>query len=55
VLVTVGAMTLGALPKGLLFIKTHDFGAFNASGTSAGGAISAAAAIALFCSAAAPC
>ena len=33
---------------GLLFIKTHNFGPFNASGTSAGGAISAAAAIALF-------
>ncbi|MEO8888460.1 MAG: amino acid permease [Jatrophihabitantaceae bacterium] len=33
---------------GLLFIKAHNFGAFNASGTSAGGAISAAAAIALF-------
>ncbi len=33
---------------GLLFIKTHNFGAFNASGTSAVGAISAAAAIALF-------
>lgn len=33
---------------GLLFIKGHNFGAFNASGTSAGGAISAAAAIALF-------
>jgi APA family basic amino acid/polyamine antiporter len=33
---------------GLIFIKAHNFGAFNASGTSAGGAISAAAAIALF-------
>ena len=33
---------------GLLFIKAHNFGPFNASGTSAGGAISAAAAIALF-------
>ena len=33
---------------GLLFIKSHNFGPFNASGTSAGGAISAAAAIALF-------
>ncbi len=33
---------------GLLFIKTHNFGSFNASGTSAGSAISAAAAIALF-------
>ncbi len=33
---------------GLLFIKAHNFGAFNASGTSAVGAISAAAAIALF-------
>lgn len=33
---------------GLLFVKAHNFGAFNASGTSAGGAISAAAAIALF-------
>lgn len=33
---------------GLLFIKAHNFGAFNASGTSAAGAISAAAAIALF-------
>ncbi len=33
---------------GLLFIKAHNFGAFNGSGMSAGGAISAAAAIALF-------
>ncbi|WP_331768045.1 amino acid permease [Embleya sp. NBC_00896] len=33
---------------GLLFIKAHNFGPFNASGTSAGSAISAAAAIALF-------
>lgn len=33
---------------GLLFIKAHNFGAFNAGGTSAGAAISAAAAIALF-------
>jgi APA family basic amino acid/polyamine antiporter len=33
---------------GLLFIKTANFGPFNASGTSIGGAISAAAAIALF-------
>lgn len=33
---------------GLLFIKAGNFGAFNASGTSVGGAISAAAAIALF-------
>lgn len=33
---------------GLFFIKAHNFGAFNSSGQSAGGAISAAAAIALF-------
>ena len=33
---------------GLLFVKADNFGAFNASGTSTGGAISAAAAIALF-------
>jgi APA family basic amino acid/polyamine antiporter len=33
---------------GLFFIKSHNFGPFNASGQSAGGAISAAAAIALF-------
>lgn len=33
---------------GLLFIKSSNFGAFNASGTSAAGAISAASAIALF-------
>ncbi len=33
---------------GLLFVKGHNFGAFNASGTSAGSAISAASAIALF-------
>ena len=33
---------------GLLFIRSHNFGPFNASGTSAAGAISAAAAIALF-------
>jgi APA family basic amino acid/polyamine antiporter len=33
---------------GLLFVKAHNFGAFNSSGTSAGSAISAAAAIALF-------
>ena len=33
---------------GLLFIKAHNFGAFNASGTSFGSAVSAAAAIALF-------
>ncbi len=33
---------------GLLFVKSDNFGSFNASGTSAGGAISAAAAIALF-------
>jgi APA family basic amino acid/polyamine antiporter len=33
---------------GLLFIKVHNFGPLNASGTSAGSAISAAAAIALF-------
>ena len=33
---------------GLLFIRTHNFGPFNAGGTSAGSAISAAAAIALF-------
>lgn len=33
---------------GLLFIKAHNFGAFNASGTSVGGAVSAASAIALF-------
>ncbi|WNV84789.1 amino acid permease [Umezawaea sp. Da 62-37] len=33
---------------GLLFIKTANFGPFNAGGTSIGGAISAAAAIALF-------
>lgn len=33
---------------GLLFIRAHNLGPFNASGTSAGGAISAAAAIALF-------
>jgi APA family basic amino acid/polyamine antiporter len=33
---------------GLLFIKSANFGSFNASGTSAGAAISAAAAIALF-------
>ena len=33
---------------GLLFIKAHNFGSFNASGTSAGSAISAASAIALF-------
>jgi APA family basic amino acid/polyamine antiporter len=33
---------------GLLFVKAHNFGPFNGSGTSAGGAISAAAAIALF-------
>ncbi|WP_370082062.1 amino acid permease [Streptacidiphilus sp. MAP12-16] len=33
---------------GLLFIKAHNFGSFNASGTSFGAAISAAAAIALF-------
>jgi basic amino acid/polyamine antiporter, APA family len=33
---------------GLLFIKAHNFGAFNASKLSLGGAISAAAAIALF-------
>lgn len=33
---------------GLLFVKAHNFGSFNASGTSPGSAISAAAAIALF-------
>jgi len=33
---------------GLLFIDTHNFGAFNASGTSAASAITAASAIALF-------
>ncbi|GGU50580.1 amino acid permease [Lentzea flava] len=33
---------------GLFFVKSANFGAFNASGTSIGGAISAAAAIALF-------
>lgn len=33
---------------GLIFVKAHNFGPFNASGGSAGGAISAAAAIALF-------
>jgi APA family basic amino acid/polyamine antiporter len=33
---------------GLLFIRVHNFGPFNAGGTSAGSAISAAAAIALF-------
>ncbi len=33
---------------GLLFVKADNFGAFNATGTSAGSAISAAAAIALF-------
>lgn len=33
---------------GLLFIRVHNFGHFNTSGTSAGSAISAAAAIALF-------
>jgi APA family basic amino acid/polyamine antiporter len=33
---------------GLLFVKAHNFGSFNASGTSAAGAVSAAAAIALF-------
>lgn len=33
---------------GLFFIKSHNFGSFNSSGTSTGSAISAAAAIALF-------
>jgi len=33
---------------GLLFVRAHNFGPFNGSGTGAGGAVSAAAAIALF-------